>query len=536
MRPLPTATLLVTFALNAWARTSLVPAGTRNHDGHKSHKGPVISLDEDGTPVLRYEPNRILGRDAEPDLSGFPADFNDLPVKTEINLEGENITIWALKFDHVDAVIPTLKEFLCGNPEYAPLFPTLCAMQESLETQSHSLKHPDPTTRGSEKYTMGRYSQTPGQREKPSVSHGDRTASAPDGVKFTRHKVDTFTASPSKRLSTVFIPKGKSYRASTIEIDEERSPLGPARTRSGGKSHLQTTQRGGGFSRLTRSRAPKATDHRSMTKISGPKSSGAGIDDGRSTESTGFHLTRSRQPRPSSHTKNLLPSPIKSSMPTSSNRRPGQITIGRSSPSNSVHSTAFSNSKSGSFDRSTTSKPQQHTTTGIDKQPTSRPALPSANLTDDNELHTTQVRSRTSPSSFPGHPTRPTPTRLKADVHTRSIHRTVPISANSTSPISTQRDSADTISTTVPRKEATLPKSSHSGAWPPKKATSQSQKPGASHSTSAKDESRSKIKTLPIASSENLFSQVDKTTMFQSTATNSAAGASKTSSRSLWRS
>lgn len=73
---------------------------------------PNIILGERSVSFLEHHPNPT--RSFHPDSSDFPADFNDLPIKTGVFINGEDITIYALKREHVDKAKPILKYFLCG--------------------------------------------------------------------------------------------------------------------------------------------------------------------------------------------------------------------------------------------------------------------------------------------------------------------------------------------------------------------------------------------------------------------------------------
>lgn len=501
MIPLRILALLVTLALKAWAQTKTVSPGTTSKSSVENQlpNKPTIFLAEDGMPILKHTTGRLLGRDVKVDLSGLPVDLNNLPIKTEVNLEGEDIAIWALKSAHVDAVKPVLKDFLCGNPEYAPLFPILCRLQQSSETQSRSLTRSTPTA-GSDEYKTS----SPNSNAVP---------------KPTKPKAGTLTVSPSRRLSTTLVAKGKGYITSTIELDDKGSPLIPARTRPGGKSQRKTAIRGGGFSRLTPSREPKSTRRHTTTKDSRSKFSTGKTHDGKSTstKSGGFRLTRTLQSRSSSHTKNSTPS-TKSSAPTSSNNSSGRITNSRF-PSQPVHSTASSKSN-----QSATSKSQQDMTS-IGKE-TTRPKVSSAtNISGGTELLPSK--------SSPGHPTRSTLTRSKAGFRTRSIHRTLSVPANVTSATSILMTSGAS-STKIPGTEISSARTERSSR--PPKVTFNSSKSSTSHSTSIKDQRKTQTRILTTGSQSSSSSQVRTTTRSPSTPTISKTGAIKTSSESSRRS
>lgn len=535
MVPFCTATLLGTYALQAWAQTSVPPTGTASisPNGHLLPERPVVLPAGDCIPIFRHPPGRLLRRDIELDLSGFPANFEDLPIKTEVNLEGEDIAIWALKFSHVDAVVPVLTNFLCGNPEYAPLFPILCRLQQASETESRSLIRPTFTSTRSNEYISLRSSQAVDGAHRTDVPDGDNPISVPHGTKTMKHKASTSTASPSKRLSTVFIPKGNSYITSIVELDDENDPIVPARTRSGGKSHSKTNVRGGGFSHLTRSRTPKTTAHRAKTKNSGPKSLIDATSSGKSTQSVGFHLTRSRQPRPSGRTKSSTPSPAKSSGSSFPNKGSGRITASRPSFPRPAHSTAPSKINSKGSDRSTTSNKQLKITGTGKGTPSPFPSSTNPPYGDDLSTIDKQFLSR----SWPSHPTRSAPAagdRSKASGHTRSIHQTISVSNNVTSTTSTPTNS-NTSNTMMPGTETSRSKITRSDAWPPKKGTTRSRKSSTKPSTSTTDSSRSEIGTVPTTSQSGSFLQVPKTTL-SSSSTTTTTGASNTFNGSSRRS
>lgn len=100
---------------------------------------PIVIVDSRSMPILKH-PALVSSRGVSPDFSGFPADFNDLPIKTGVNIDGEVITIYALTRDHVDKAVPVLKKYLCGNPEYAPLFPIMCPAGHKTGKRLPSLK------------------------------------------------------------------------------------------------------------------------------------------------------------------------------------------------------------------------------------------------------------------------------------------------------------------------------------------------------------------------------------------------------------
>lgn len=79
----------------------------------------------------------VSPRGVQPELSSFPADFNDLPFKTHVNIDGENIVIFAQKQEFVTKVLPVLKQYLCSNSEYAPLFPIMCRHQAKSNDELH---------------------------------------------------------------------------------------------------------------------------------------------------------------------------------------------------------------------------------------------------------------------------------------------------------------------------------------------------------------------------------------------------------------
>lgn len=444
---------------------------------------------------------RLLGRDIKVDHSGLPADFNNLPIKTEVNLEGEDISIWALKSAHVDAVKLFLKDFLCGNPEYAPLFPILCRLQQPSEAQSRSLTRSTPTAVPAEYKTNSSNSNVASTQTKP--------------------KAGTLTASPSRRLSTTLVAKGKGYFTSTIELDDKGSPLMPARTRPGGKSHRKTAGRGGGFSRLTPSRMPKSTRRRTTTKGSRSKSLTVKPHDGKNTiiRPSGFRLTGTLQSRSSSHTKNSSPSMTKPSPSASSNSISGRITNSRL-PSRPVHSTASNKSN-----QSVSWQSQQHMTS-IGKK-TTRPTVPSAtNISRGTELPASK--------SSPDHSTRSTLTRSKAGSHTRSIYRTSSVSANFTAATS-KRMTSGTSSTKIPKTEISSSRTERS-SQPSKKGTFNSSKSSTSTATSIKNQRKTQTRILTTVSQSRSLSQARTTTRSPPTPTISKTGAIKTSSESSRRS
>lgn len=466
-----------TFAVQAWAHTSITSIRTSSTrpNSHLLPDRPVVLSAGDGTPILRHSPGRLLRRGAEPNLSGFPANFADLPIKTEVNLEGEEIAIWALKFAHVDAVVPFLKDFLCGNPEYAPLFPILCRLPQASKPASRSLIRPTSTSKGPSDYTRSRSSQTSYAAHKTGVPSG--------GTKSRNHKTVTSTASPPKRLSTVFIPKGKGYITSTIEFDDENNPIVPASTRSGRKSHSKTTVRSGSFGHLT-SQKPETTDDRAKTETSQPKSSMNQKSSSMITQSGGFHLTKIRQSEPSGHTKESTFTLTKSSGPSFTNNSSGRITATRPSFRRPLHSTASSNINS-----ATSSKEPKTTSTG--KKP-NRPLPSSTSLPSGTELSTTEkeIPSR----SLPSRPSRSALDRSKArSIRTRSGHRKMSIPTGIISTITTPA---------IP----------------------------ITHS------SRFKTRTAPTASQTGSPSQTSKTIMSSISAPMSTIGAGQTSSGSSGRS
>lgn len=89
----------------------------------------VIILDNRGIPFPKTGHRLINPRGITPELSSFPVDFNDLPFKTQANIDGENIIIFSQKQEFVAKVVPVLKQYLCSNLEYAPLFPIMCRHQ-----------------------------------------------------------------------------------------------------------------------------------------------------------------------------------------------------------------------------------------------------------------------------------------------------------------------------------------------------------------------------------------------------------------------
>lgn len=97
----------------------------------------VIVLDNYGVPFPRMGHRMVSPRAVTPELSSFPADFNDLPFKTETNIDGEEIVIFAQKKELVTKVLPILKQYLCSNVEYAPLFPIMCRYTAKANDEFH---------------------------------------------------------------------------------------------------------------------------------------------------------------------------------------------------------------------------------------------------------------------------------------------------------------------------------------------------------------------------------------------------------------
>lgn len=536
MRLLLTVTLLVTFALEIWAR--IEPTPTRGHYGRHDRKSPVIVLHEQGIPIMRRSriPNRQPGRETKPVFSGFPADFNDLPVKTEVHVEGEDITIWAMKLDHIDAVVPILKDFLCGNPEYSPFFPTLCHRQYTPKAKPCTLTHSTSPTAGPEDCPSRRHDQDSGKGGKSKMQ--DRT-------RLTSLKAGTLRPSPSRHLSTVYIPRGKKYITSIVEIGDEHGPLDPAKPNFGCKDQDKTAGRSGGFSRLTRARTPKTTDRRSSNKNGGLKSPIKATKSGKSEQLGGFHLTRTRQPRPSSHlhTKEPTPSPTRYSAMTSLNKSSaadkssGHTTRRRASFYRSYYRSKFSNSDSEGFEQPTISK---HPTNraDIDNETASHPVAAPTNVSSMEKpppsLRKVSSRSLVSrhTCSIRSHSVTAIPTR------TRSTHRTVPYPINVISKTGSQTISSAS-NTTISGAEVASSKSTQSEYSPArdrtaKKAAAYSNKSSASSSMSTLNQSwpRPRTGTRPTSSQATPSSQVRKTPKFPSTAI-STARKSQTPSESL---
>lgn len=133
---LPLAAILAATCFPAGALTVLAPCD------HVPAR-PIIVLDKHGIPILKSP--RLKLRGLLPDFSAIPAQFNKLPIKTTVTVDGEEITIYALTQEHVDRVVPTLKEYLCSQPEYAPLFPILCPLGQPTTGKRLPAPTADPT-------------------------------------------------------------------------------------------------------------------------------------------------------------------------------------------------------------------------------------------------------------------------------------------------------------------------------------------------------------------------------------------------------
>lgn len=139
--------------------TSAAPAPS---SAHSQLMTPIVIVNPQFVPFISHP--RIRPRGVSPDFSGFPADFNDLPIKTEVNIDGEDITIYALRKDHVVKAVPTLKEYLCGDPEYALLFPIMCPAENQTGKRLSSLRTTGPRgkhTAGHGLPTLGRGNRFP---------------------------------------------------------------------------------------------------------------------------------------------------------------------------------------------------------------------------------------------------------------------------------------------------------------------------------------------------------------------------------------
>lgn len=160
-------------------------------------KPPTIIVDKRGNPSPKR--HRNLARSLDPDFSGFPADFNDLPIKTSVNIDGEDITIYALKREHVDKAKPMLKESLCGDPEYAPLFPVMC--HGARTTRTHTTSQTTSETK------------TTGEQGKSTGGYGHSTS------RYGTSTQHTTTRAPTTRTGKGYPTSGRRDETSSSKID-----------------------------------------------------------------------------------------------------------------------------------------------------------------------------------------------------------------------------------------------------------------------------------------------------------------------------
>lgn len=176
---------------------------------------PIIVLDKRGTPCIQHIERRSVGsRGVKPDFSRFPANVQKLPIKTSVNIDGEHINIWALEEDHVIKVYPILKEYLCGHPQYAPMFPILCGLRR------HATLHPPLATVTSGQWNhTGGHTPFPSTRGRTSSLHGHMTSSKwvgdSESAWSTRRKTSPPKASDTIQHSS---DRHKSANASSQSI------------------------------------------------------------------------------------------------------------------------------------------------------------------------------------------------------------------------------------------------------------------------------------------------------------------------------
>lgn len=341
------ATILGLFASSVTGRA--ISSQTARHAGFLPSEKPIIFLNRDGNPILRH--SRVLGRDIQSGFLGFPADYNDLPIKTDINLEGEDIIIWALKDDHVKAVTPILKDFLCRNTVYAPLFPILCHTHYTLGSHPHLLTYSTTLTQTSDEHSTANYSYSS-------------------------------THSPSIQVSTVFIPKGDRYITSITVFEND----GTSTTHS--TTAVESTQ-GDGSRHLTRTR-PFRTSGQTQKTI-GVTSDGLS------------HLTsRTRQPNstgPRRETSHMYTTSSARIMYDAKNSHSTKV----DSASDSGLKTSVKVLSSASKSRKMSGTPSKHGTKSDDMTPTSKSSgnissttyLTASNNTT-TRIHALQSASRTS--------------------------------------------------------------------------------------------------------------------------------------------
>lgn len=266
MKPFIVAAFLAPFLLAPIsARPATAPHATPEHS--TALPKTIIALEEREVPFIKRHQNH--GRDLQPDLSVLPADFNDLPIKTSVSIDGEDITIYALRREHVETLTPILKDYLCADPEYAPLFPILCHGDRKTKVR---------TTR--ERTTGGRGRSTSDYGRLPS-GHGTKTQYTTPRAKTTRTTQDHPTSErkgktgPSKTIrgtGTTSTPssldKSRPNRSTTLTSKSSTEHRNGSRTSTGmatsGGSHTlpqNTKARGSGNDYKTVSTRPSGTDN-----------------------------------------------------------------------------------------------------------------------------------------------------------------------------------------------------------------------------------------------------------------------------------
>lgn len=167
---------------------------------------PVIVVDNRGARVVTNPDNRPRGfEEAHPEL---PSDFNQLPIHTTVNVEGEHIAIFAQSQDHVNKVVPKLKSHLCEQSEYAPMFPILCHLKHDGTDNSSA----QPVTTSFSPITTsarpGRHGSTSGNDHAPlTTPHHPGSATSGQPPISTRFSFNAYTRSrgsgrPTTRRTT----------------------------------------------------------------------------------------------------------------------------------------------------------------------------------------------------------------------------------------------------------------------------------------------------------------------------------------------